>query len=189
MEVVKEDKKKRRRTRHDWSNPAESMMMRILEGAFGAKNVTKQPDRQQGYQDEGGKWHYFYANANKPDITFAAVYRGKLMDGVMEVKSVSPSSSGLGVDNIKPGQIREMEKDEDRIRLWGLVFWEEKGVARCFVIDHDGFMDIINEELPNRERGNFKGKSLRRKDLDLLDGCEVLKTNRWYLPEGHWYES
>jgi len=180
-------KKKGKRTRHDWSNPAELMMRRVLEGAFDAANVRREADRAQGYQDAEGVWHFNYANFGKPDITFAAVYRGKLLGGVMEVKSVAPTSSSLGLANIKKHQIKAMDKAKG-IRLWGLVFWEGKGQARCFVVDHQAFMRIIRVELAGRADKNFKGRSLRRKkDLDLLVGCEVLKTNRWYLPEGHWF--
>ena len=59
---------KRTRTRRSWSNPAEKMMIRILKGAFGAKNVKPEPDRKQGWQDSDGEWHYHYANYGKPDI-------------------------------------------------------------------------------------------------------------------------
>lgn len=183
---------KKKRGRRDWSNRAEMMMVRILEGAFEAANVTREADRMQGYQDKDGEWHHFYANRGKPDITFAVLHNGTLVEGAMEVKSVAPSSAGLDVTetNIKPWQIRTMEKHPDRLNLWGIVFWTSVGNARCFVVTHERFMEIVNEDLKYRARhdGRFQGKSLRRKrDLDLLGDCEIEKTNRWLVPEGHWW--
>lgn len=181
---------KKTRTRRDWSNPAELMMCRILEGAFGAKNVRREADRMQGFQDANGEWHYHYANRGKPDITFAALHQGTLLDGAMEVKSVAPKSSGLPLHpaNIKPHQIRAMDQFQG-IKLWGLVFWEKKGVARCFVVGHPRFMKVINEDLSRKAEvdGRYQGKTLRRKDFDVIADCEILKGNRWYLPEGHWW--
>ena len=179
------------KSRRSWSNPAEQMMCRILESAFGARNVVRESDMMQGFQDKGGVWHYNYANYAKPDITFAVIYN-ELMDGVMEVKSCAPGSAGLDVThtNIKPWQIRSMDKAADKLRVWGLVFWSGKGQARCFVVPHERFMEIIKVDLPHKAvyDGRFQGRSLRRKrDLDLLEGCEVLKSNKWYLPEDHWF--
>ena len=145
----------------------------------------------QGWQDKDGKWHYHYSNYGKPDITFAVIYQDLLLDGIMEVKSCAPSSCGLDITptNIKKHQIATMDKFQG-IRLWGLVFWEKRGVARCFVVSHPRFMKVIHEDLPYRARydGRYKGKTLRRKrDFDLIADCEILKSNRWYLPENHWW--
>ena len=181
--------KKPTRTRHNWSNPAEQMMCRILEGAFGARNVKREADRMQGWQDAEGEWHYNYANRGKPDITFAALFNGELVDGAMEVKSVAPKSSGLSLDvtNIKRHQVAAMDKHKG-LACWGLVFWEKRGVARCFVVPHADFMDIINARIKERIGSGFKGRSIRRKkDLDLLEPYEVLKSNRWYLPDECWF--
>jgi hypothetical protein len=49
-------------------------------------------------------------------------------------------------------------------------------------------MTLRDKLVKERATGNFKGKSLRRKkDLDLLDGCEIIKAgNKWGLPWNHW---
>jgi len=45
----------------------------------------------------------------------------------------------------------------------------------------------IEQALAARASGNYKGKSLRRKDLDLIEGCQIVKVKRrWVLPDGHW---
>jgi len=189
---IKAKKREEKTGRRDWSNKAEQMMCRILEGAFNAANVQRIADRMQGWQDKEGEWHYSYANYAKPDINFAVVYDGQLMDGVMEVKSCAPSSSGMSIHNFKPWQMKQMDKARGKLRLWGLVFWEAKGQARCFVVGHERLKKVLNEDLPRRARhdGRFQGASIRRKkDLDLIADCEVLKTNRWYLPEGHWFDA
>ena len=177
---------KKARTRRDWSNRAEQVVMRVLKG-IGAANVKREADRLQGWQDKSGKWHHFYANFGKPDITFAMMYRGKLVDGVCEVKSCAPGQNlNVGSGNIKPWQIKSMEKHKG-LRLWGLVFWNKEGAPSVYIIEHDHFM-AVRKALKDRASGNFKGGSLRRKhDLDLLDTCQVAKSNRWYLPDGHWF--
>ena len=177
---------KKARTRRDWSNRAEQVVMRVLKG-IGAANVKREADRLQGWQDKSGEWHHFYANFGKPDITFAMMYRGKLVDGVCEVKSCAPGQNlNVGSGNIKPWQIKSMEKHKG-LRLWGLVFWNKEGAPSVYIIEHDHFM-AVRKALKDRASGNFKGGSLRRKhDLDLLDTCQVAKSNRWYLPDGHWF--
>jgi len=184
IEEARQAKKKVQR--RAWSNRAEQVVMRVLSGAFGAANVKREADRLQGWQDEEG-WHYNYANFGKPDITFAVLYQGKLVDGVCEVKSCAPGQNlNVGAGNIKPWQIKSMEKHKG-LRLWGLVLWNKDGTPSVYIVEHEHFM-VIRKELKARASGNFKGGSLRRKhDLDLLDTCQVAKSNRWYLPDGHWF--
>lgn len=186
LDYITRDKKEKRTSRRSWSGPAEDIMKRILKGPFGARNVVKQPDRLQSIPGSDGR---FWSNAGKPDLSFATIRHGDLKNGVMEVKSTQPSATGLVVtlDNIKWSQVKEMNRDEDRICLWGLVFWQGIGIARAFVVEHHHFMQII-EALKGRASGKYKGYSLRFKhDMDLLQGCEVLKSNHWYLPEDHWW--
>jgi len=182
LEEVRQAKK--RPGRRDWSNRAEQVIMRVLSGALGAANVRREADRLQGWQDEEG-WHYNYANLGKPDLTFAVVWNGELVNGVCEVKSCAPGQNlSMGPGNIKPRQIKNMEKAKG-LRLWGLVFWGKEPLV--YIVEHTHFM-AIRKELVARACGNFKGQSLRRKDLDLLATCQVVKTNRWHLPEGHWFK-
>jgi len=45
----------------------------------------------------------------------------------------------------------------------------------------------IEAELLARAAGNYKGRSMRKRDLDLLDGFAIVrKSRRWTLPPGHW---
>lgn len=45
----------------------------------------------------------------------------------------------------------------------------------------------IEAELRQRAKGNYEGKSFRRRDLDLLDGLAIVRQGRrWVVPEGHW---
>lgn len=189
---IREDKRKA--GRRSWSNPAETMVCRVLEGAFGARGIDRTADRQQSYQDSDGEWHRFWANRNKPDIKFAAMWQGELVDGVCEVKSVAPKSHGLDitVTNIRPQQIEAMEKAHSagKLAIWGLVFWEAVGKARVFMIHHPDFMRILNHDLIMRasQSHRYNGCSIRRsKDLDLLEPHEVFKSNKWYLPGFYWY--
>jgi hypothetical protein len=79
-----------------------------------------------------------------------------------------------------------MEKHKG-LRLWGLVLWNKDGTPSVYIVEHERFM-LVRKALQGRASGNFKGGSLRRKhDLDLLATCQVMKSNRWYLPEGHWF--
>ena len=46
---------------------------------------------------------------------------------------------------------------------------------------------MLERALENMASGNFKGKSLRRKDLDDLSDCAIVKTSgRWVIPSEHW---
>jgi len=45
----------------------------------------------------------------------------------------------------------------------------------------------IEVELLKRAGGNYKGKSLRVRDLDLLEGYAIVREGRrWVIPAGHW---
>lgn len=45
----------------------------------------------------------------------------------------------------------------------------------------------LENQLAGMAAGNFKGKSLRRSDLNLLSGCAVVKDGRrWQLEPDHW---
>ena len=46
---------------------------------------------------------------------------------------------------------------------------------------------LIEDELGERVSGNFKGRSMRGRDIDLLAGYAIVReSRRWVIPAGHW---
>lgn len=70
-----------------------------------------------------------------------------------------------------------------------LLDTEEPSRANChslYVIPWARWLEI-EAKLSTRASGNFKGKSLRRRDLDLIEGYQIVKVKRrWVLPDEHW---
>ena len=74
-----------------------------------------------------------------------------------------------------------------------LVIWPQvcdnygaSGVDVVYLVTWQRWLEI-ERALKGRAKGNYKGKSLRRRDLDLLDGCKVERVSRrWTLEPGHW---
>ena len=61
-----------------------------------------------------------------------------------------------------------------------------KACQTFYVIPWGAWMQI-EAELLQRAAGNYKGKSLRVKDLDLLDGFAIVRNGtRWQIPPSHW---
>jgi len=60
------------------------------------------------------------------------------------------------------------------------------GVDVVYLVTWGRWLEI-ERELAERAKGNYKGKSLRRRDFDLLAGCAVRReSRRWTLEDGHW---
>ena len=188
-ELKKIRAEKKTRSRRDWSGAAERIVARILESprCFGVKALNKKDDRLQEVVGKDGKTRRFYANWQHPDYSFAILDKGVMKDGYCEVKSCSPGSPGINphLKNTQ-GQIKFMNKlNDDYVKLWGLVYWEDVGKARVFIVPHKDWLEIIGVKLSEKaeDDARFKGKSLRRdKDFDLLEEYEIIKVNgRWTL--------
>ena len=72
--------------------------------------------------------------------------------------------------------------------VWPMVCqnYGRSGVDCVYLVTWQRWLEI-ERELQGRAKGNYKGRSLRRKDLDLLDGCKVERVKRrWTLCDRHW---
>lgn len=191
-EVKRIRSQKKQRSNRDWSGAGESMIQRILERCFDAKSITKKDDRLQEIVDKNGKVRRFYANWKHPDFSFAAKdINGEFKSGYCEVKSCSPKSSSISLKLKNTlGQMDYMNRlPDDYIKWWALVFWQEIGTARVFILTNERMIKLKEVILPNKAKGNYKGSSIRRDtDFDVLYDCEVMKVKgRWRLPPEHWY--
>jgi len=69
-----------------------------------------------------------------------------------------------------------------------LTWWLEKSCQAAFMVHLNSWMEV-ESILQERALGNFKGKSLRFEDCDLLSTSEIWYANRdnkWWLPISHW---